>query len=220
MLPQWTVALTSPATGLNRKQAHGYSALESLLKLRKWLMDRISWKSTSGLALAAMVCLMAAPASAGIVYNVTNYAAGQSGWKLAGTITVLEYGTTADGSKITAFDLTASKDLVNHRYNGSDVYLSGFISAGPTRLILPYGTLRFTESGSAQIGWYNGSGQDYYAVWDNSPLWSSGAYSPIVDSTLLLGTPVPEIDPAGIGSVLALVTGALGLLERRRLKTA
>jgi len=31
---------------------------------------------------------------------------------------------------------------------------------------------------------------------------------------------VPEIDPAGIGSVLALVTGALGLLERRRLKTA
>jgi|LakMenEpi03Aug12_release.lakeMendotaPanAssembly.Ray.scaffolds.fasta_scaffold480493_1 hypothetical protein len=31
---------------------------------------------------------------------------------------------------------------------------------------------------------------------------------------------VPEIDPAGMGSVLALVTGALGLLERRRLKVA
>jgi len=31
--------------------------------------------------------------------------------------------------------------------------------------------------------------------------------------------PVPEIDPAGMGSVLALVTGALGLLERRRLKS-
>jgi hypothetical protein len=29
---------------------------------------------------------------------------------------------------------------------------------------------------------------------------------------------VPEIDPAGMGSVLALVSGALGLLERRRLK--
>ena len=29
---------------------------------------------------------------------------------------------------------------------------------------------------------------------------------------------VPEIDPTGIGSVLALVTGALGLVERRRLK--
>jgi formylglycine-generating enzyme required for sulfatase activity len=34
-----------------------------------------------------------------------------------------------------------------------------------------------------------------------------------------LGGPsgVPEIDPAGLGSVLALVTGALGLLERRRI---
>ena len=31
---------------------------------------------------------------------------------------------------------------------------------------------------------------------------------------------VPEIDPAGMGSVLALVTGALGLLERRRLKAS
>lgn len=31
---------------------------------------------------------------------------------------------------------------------------------------------------------------------------------------------VPEIDPAGMGSVIALVTGALGLVERRRLKIA
>ena len=30
-------------------------------------------------------------------------------------------------------------------------------------------------------------------------------------------TPVPEIDPSGVGTVLALVSGALGLLERRRL---
>ena len=31
---------------------------------------------------------------------------------------------------------------------------------------------------------------------------------------------VPEIDPAGMGSVLALVSGALGLVERRRLKAS
>jgi formylglycine-generating enzyme required for sulfatase activity len=31
---------------------------------------------------------------------------------------------------------------------------------------------------------------------------------------------VPEIDPAGIGSVLGVVCGALGLLERRRVKAA
>ena len=42
-------------------------------------MDRISWKSTSGLALAAMVCLMAAPASAGIVYTMTNASGLQNG---------------------------------------------------------------------------------------------------------------------------------------------
>ena len=32
--------------------------------------------------------------------------------------------------------------------------------------------------------------------------------------------PVPEIDPAGMGSVLALVTSTLALIERRRLKVA
>jgi hypothetical protein len=31
------------------------------------------------------------------------------------------------------------------------------------------------------------------------------------------GSVVPEIDPNGVGSVLALVTGCLVLLERRRL---
>ena len=41
-----------------------------------------------------------------------------------------------------------------------------------------------------------------------------------ISETLTVASPssVPEIDPAGMGSVLALVTGALGLLERRRLK--
>ena len=33
-------------------------------------------------------------------------------------------------------------------------------------------------------------------------------------------TAVPEIDPSSIGSVLAVVVGSLGLLERRRLKAA
>ena len=72
-------------------------------------MNRISWKSTSGLALAAMVCLMAAPASAEIVYNVTNYEAGQNGWSLAGTITASGAGTFTSASAITAWDVTLSK---------------------------------------------------------------------------------------------------------------
>jgi hypothetical protein len=32
--------------------------------------------------------------------------------------------------------------------------------------------------------------------------------------------PVPEIDPAAMGSVIALISGSLGLLERRRLKAS
>ena len=40
-----------------------------------------------------------------------------------------------------------------------------------------------------------------------------------IDATAA-SSPVPEIDPAGMGSVLALVTGALGVLERRRQKVA
>ena len=35
-----------------------------------------------------------------------------------------------------------------------------------------------------------------------------------------LASSVPEIDPNSLGSVLALVLGSLGLLERRRLKAA
>lgn len=47
----------------------------------------------------------------------------------------------------------------------------------------------------------------------------SNAYVGLRDFTVQSApSAVPEIDPAGMGSVLALVAGALGLLERRRLK--
>jgi hypothetical protein len=39
---------------------------------------------------------------------------------------------------------------------------------------------------------------------------------PLLNALQLRTVAVPEIDPAGVGSVLALVTGGLGLLERRR----
>jgi hypothetical protein len=40
------------------------------------------------------------------------------------------------------------------------------------------------------------------------------------DATATAPSSVPEIDPNSLGSVLALVLGSLGLLERRRLKAA
>jgi hypothetical protein len=83
-------------------------------------MDRISWKSTFGLALAAMVCLFAAPTSAGITYNVTNDLGNQDGWSLSGTITVSGLGELTQSSAITAWDLTASKtDSESHRISNT-----------------------------------------------------------------------------------------------------
>jgi hypothetical protein len=76
----------------------------------------------------------------------------------------------------------------------------------------------------------------YRGIWGGS--WNGNAndlssshsvdYAPTQESSTIgfrLASPVsssavPEIDPAGRGSVLALVSGALCLLERRRLKVA
>jgi hypothetical protein len=65
---------------------------------------------------------------------------------------------------------------------------------------------------------------------DNSYVLSSsffGLFDPSDEKSFLgfrLASPVasavPEIDPNSLGSVLALVLGSLGLLERRRLKAA
>ena len=66
-------------------------------------------------------------------------------------------------------------------------------------------------------------------MWSSATFLSLGLtpgtyYQPIGNNTFQINvtpsSPVPEIDPAGMGSVLALVTGALGVLERRRLKVA
>ena len=78
-----------------------------------------------------------------------------------------------------------------------------------------------------------GSGQTFAQVVGVSPLdfaTASSTFAEIRDN--YYGSPnltmtvtavpssVPEIDPTSLGSVLALVLGSLGLLERRRLKAA
>jgi hypothetical protein len=53
--------------------------------------------------------------------------------------------------------------------------------------------------------------------------WTLSNYGPFMmefDATAIAPSSVPEIDPNSLGSVLALVLGSLGLLERRRLKAA
>jgi len=194
-------------------------------------MDRISWKSTFWLPLAAMVCLFAAPASAGITYNVTNDLGNQDGWSLSGTITVSGLGQLTQSSAITAWDLTASKtDSESRQFSNTTstatplLTFAGTVYATPTTLSLAAGELILFENSSSGITWIMDSFPCYLSYWEHETLWFSYDFSPIVDGAVILGTAsssaVPEIDPAGIGSVLALVTGALGLLERRRLKAA
>ena len=208
-------------------------------------MDRISWKSTSGLALAAMVCLMAAPASAGIVYTMTNASGLQNGWALSGTITVSGTGTNLGSADITGWAYTVTDGTASHTYSSNDqsAFVNAFgLLATPTQLIVPYSSdgafipnsLELNvRGGEVNLSWGTGisaEGPDstpsrYYSGDFPSTFWSEQplTFPSTTADGWVIGTvvaPVPEIDPAGIGSVLALVTGALGLLERRRLKAA
>ena len=107
--------------------------------------------------------------------------------------------------------------------------LSAMVSIG--NVFGPNGDVRgagvFTEGESTMFGFSNATAALYfqfritqtsldyaYAVHRAFPI---GQSSQRITGAL---SAVPEIDPAGMGSVLALVTGALGLLERRRLKAS
>lgn len=82
-------------------------------------------------------------------------------------------------------------------------------------------------SGATSYGMGNGNGV-YGSSWTTG-LWiyastyttsSNQSVYGLSEELTVAGTPVPEIDPAGMGSVFALVAGALGLLERCRLKAS
>ena len=202
-------------------------------------MDRISWKSTFGLALAAMVCLLATPASAGITYNVTNDTGHQNGWSLNGTITLSGAGTYSDESAFTAWDITASNGGTSRRY--SNVLSNASVSAGGTLVATAsdlnlgggsrlqfFATLPDVgDSLLSELRWINNGGQSVYTgKWAGTDLWVSGgdsanAFSPSAGGFWTLasgGTPsaVPEIDPATGGSALSHVAGVLAKIEQRR----
>jgi hypothetical protein len=197
-------------------------------------MDRISWKSTFGLALAAMACLMAAPASAGITYNVTNDTAHQNGWSLNGTITLSGTGTFSNASAITAWNITASNGGTSRQYistfGTANTVFGGSIFATANELRLGNGStfhLAMDSAYQSQLRWTNNGSQSVYkASWANADMWLSSGdnstiYSPSSGGVWTLasgGTPsaVPEIDPATSGSALSLVAGVLAMIEQRR----
>ncbi|MEI8369860.1 MAG: hypothetical protein WCJ31_15610 [Planctomycetia bacterium] len=186
----------------------------------------------------ALVAGSAPSAFAGIVYTMYNAPELQNDWALSGTITVSRTGTDLTSADIESWAYTVTNGSDSHTYSSNDsgTYLNtNGLLATPTALILQYwqsGVRNYLQlnshSGAANIVWVTGGGDDtpvYSAADYPDGLWS--VYNPAFPSSTadgwVIGTvaaPVPEIDPAGIGSVLALVTGAFALLERRRLKTA
>lgn len=86
------------------------------------------------------------------------------------------------------------------------------------------GTTTWTFAPSLVSGWITGPTSNFGLAFPDYSTTEANSYTAYANVKWQLdvsaGTPVPEIDPAGLGSVLALVTGALGLVERRRLGAA
>lgn len=115
-----------------------------------------------------------------------------------------------------------SNSLTEVTYSGLNIALTP---------LTQYWMVVLTDPAAGGIGWSTsaysvgdvGNTSQYYSSYTHAtsswmtPL--SSANGPrIMEITATATAPaaVPEIDPAGMGSVLALVTGALGLLERWR----
>ncbi len=176
----------------------------------------------------------ATPSFADIIYDVTNYAAGQNGWSLAGTITVSGVGTFTDASAITAWNITASKESTSYVFanNAGDPakFLSGTLAATSSQLLLhtnaDFNLISKNTPLYSYLQWSNardygfGYNTQYKAAIEENPLWTTSAFSPVDGSAWVLGTTgsaaVPEIDPAMGGSALSLVAGVLAMIEQRR----
>ena len=204
-------------------------------QLRSWAIAALAAFAFAGTA---------APSFAEIVYNVTNYAAGQNDWSLAGTITVSGVGNYSPEpdqsvSAITAWNITATKDSTSWVFANNQgvspqlTLFAGTIEATSSELLLSENAFFrfFSQSNPAPFSfvlWQNGTfGTSRYTAQINESqniLWDTPGFSPVNNGSWVIGTAtpsaVPEIDPNSLGSVLALVLGSLGLLERRRLKAA
>jgi hypothetical protein len=140
------------------------------------------------------------------------------------------------GSSVPVY-LTNGTKIANDMSNGSGGLWSGSLLSTPNVWI--DGT---TSTSADPFVWTGGSGPnppfysylgDTFGVYNGdstksnskwlvnagvTPSETHAFYGVSAELTVGGSSPVPEIDPAGMGSVLALVTGALGLVERRRLK--
>ena len=180
-------------------------------------------------ALSVFAILGPAPESfAEIVYKVTNYAEGQNGWTINGTISVSGIGTFT-GAELTtgimAWDITASKDLETFRTSSSlndasSGHYGSFTATASQLLLNPSSSLELVSDINTiywQTPGFLGSisipGQ-YEAL--EGVAWLTSNFSPSVGDTWTLGVAVPEIDPASSSSALSLVAAVLAIIEQRR----
>ncbi len=135
--------------------------------------------------------------SAGNTGNFANFNKAADWNSQDGNVTTV--GTNGGPSAYGAFDMSGNisewNDLTGAAGSPRELRGGGFSNDDPFRLSSSYSNPTAPSDGSAGFGFRLAS-----------PV--SGPSS------------VPEIDPNSLGSVLALVLGSLGLLERRRLKAA
>jgi hypothetical protein len=162
----------------------------------------------------------AAPSFGAIVYNVTNYAEGQNGWSVNGTITVSGTGTYTDASAITAWDITLSKPSTGsyqftNALAGHDVItLNAPLIASTTALGLSTGgeglVFRSLDNANA-LRWL--PGYDTYQVFYGNGLAFEKAPFSSNNGVWPIGTAAAVPEPSAM-ALLGL--GTVGLLARRR----
>lgn len=188
-------------------------------------------------AMMALAAYQASSAHAEMMYSILNSQSDQGGYTVSGKIGV------ADG---TSFGTLLASNVRSWSFsvtNGTDTYAASSTDPGAFGDFASYVGVSMHEdgiylansgytfslkgTGDRSLSWLNGSFKSFKA--NETPLsaYMFVAY-PVFSTDATYGwqiaspipSPVPEIDPAGLGSVLALVGGALGLVERKRLKMA
>lgn len=174
------------------------------------------------------------------VWRAAGFTTDNNQWSLTGATLRFANGSDASGNlfvKIWGDDsgrpggvaLATLAGDANPITAGEYTYTTAGFSLAP---LTKYWLVAGVSSGSGSYKWLyvnNGGAPVADGVWtmpavgtysstrNQGAAWSAGANGyPYMFS--LSATAVPEIDPAGMGSVLALISGAFGLLERRRLK--
>ena len=201
----------------------------------------------SGLAVA--MAFVAGTASAtpvpNMVINVTEQPGGGVTVTYSGSVDLSGMQHSGPFANSAAGVVPSNGQVANYRNGLNDFYFNSALTHAP----VPFGTGDFspadTASGSVfeyqfhddygadegfsvPAGYTNGQSLSGSISWTTATFQSlgitPGTYNELVGNNTFQinvgSSAVPEIDPAGMGSVLALVTGALGVLERRRLKVA